>query len=165
MASHMQRGWDMEQGVAYSALAATIGLAVARPRLGPRLRFTPGTTALAGVLALVAARLLTPRMMLDAARVQWRPLATMTSIMTLTGVVQEVGAFDRLAARIERRARTRSAASTFTLVFALGAADAVAAQQRRGDPDPDPARRRARAPALPTPARDHDSVRVRRVPR
>ena len=108
----------MEHAVAYSALAATIGLAVARPRLG----FTPGTAALVGVLALASARVLTPRMMLDAARVQWRPLATLTSIMILTGVVQEVGAFDRLAAHIERRARTRSAGSTFTLVFALGAA-------------------------------------------
>lgn len=109
----------MEQAVAYTALAATVGLAVIRPRLGPRFRFTPGTGALVGVLALVAARLLTPRMMLDAARVQWRPLVTLTSIMILTGVVQEVGAFDRLAAWIEQRARTRSAASTFTLVFAL----------------------------------------------
>ncbi|HEX7840041.1 MAG TPA: SLC13 family permease [Kofleriaceae bacterium] len=112
----------MEQTVAYLALAATIGLAVARPRLGPRFRFTPGTAALVGVLALVAAHLLTPQMMLDAARVQWRPLVTLTSIMILTGVVQEVGAADRLAAHIERRARTRSASSTFTLVFALSAA-------------------------------------------
>src|ERR1700759_2152917 len=116
MASCLQYNVDMEQAVAYSALAATVGLAVTRPQLSPRFRFTPGTAALVGVLALVAARLLTPRMMLDAARVQWRPLVTLTSIMILTGVVQEVGAFDRLAAWIELRARTRSAASTFTLV-------------------------------------------------
>ncbi len=111
----------MEQAVAYSALAATVGLAVTRPRLGSRYRVTPGAAALAGVLALLAARLLTPRMMLDATRVQWRPLVTLTSIMILTGVVQEAGAFDRLAARIERRARTHSAASAFTIVFALAA--------------------------------------------
>jgi arsenical pump membrane protein len=61
-------------------------------------------------------------MMLDATRVQWRPLVTLTSIMLLTGVVQEVGAFERLAARIERRARTHSAASAFTVVFVLGGA-------------------------------------------
>jgi arsenical pump membrane protein len=111
----------MDQAVAYTALAATVGLAVTRPRLGPRFRATPGTAAVIGVLALVVARLLTPRMMLDAARVQWRPLIALTSIMITTGVVQEVGAFDRLAARIELRARTRSAASTFTAVFVLSA--------------------------------------------
>ncbi|HSS00846.1 MAG TPA: ArsB/NhaD family transporter [Kofleriaceae bacterium] len=113
----------MEQVVAYAALAATVGLAVTRPRLG-RYRVTPGAAALAGVLALIAARLLTPHMMLEAARVQWRPLVTLTSIMILTGVVHEVGAFERLAAVIEQRARTgtRSAASAFTLVFALAAA-------------------------------------------
>jgi arsenical pump membrane protein len=109
----------MEHAVAYSALAATVGLAVFRPQLGARFRVTPGIAAFAGVVMLVAARLLTPRMMLEAARVQWRPLVTLTSIMILTGVVQEVGAFDRLAARIERRARTRSAASAFTVVFLI----------------------------------------------
>jgi arsenical pump membrane protein len=41
--------------------------------------------------------------------------------MTITGVVQEVGAFDRLAAAIEHRARSRSAAQTFAIVFALSA--------------------------------------------
>jgi arsenical pump membrane protein len=112
----------MDQAVAYSALAATVALAVTRPMVRGRFRFTPGTAALVGVVALVAARLLTPRMMLEAARVQWRPLATLTSIMLITGVVQEVGAFDRLAAAIERRARTRPAASTFAIVFALSVA-------------------------------------------
>jgi arsenical pump membrane protein len=41
--------------------------------------------------------------------------------MVMTGVVQEVGAFERLAARIETRARGRSATSTFTTVFVLSA--------------------------------------------
>jgi arsenical pump membrane protein len=109
----------MEHAVAYCALAATVGLAVFRPQLGARLRVTPGVAAVVGVLALVAARLLTPHLMVEAARIQWRPLVTLTSIMILAGVVQEVGAFDRLAARIERRARSRSAVSAFTIVFVL----------------------------------------------
>jgi len=109
----------MQPAVAYAALAVTVGLAVTRPRLRAGFRVTPGVAAIAGVLALVVARMLTASMMLDAARVQWRPLVTLTSIMILTGVVQEVGAFDRLAAAIERRARARSAASAFTAVFAL----------------------------------------------
>jgi len=109
----------VEEAVAYSALAATVSLAVARPRFSPRFRITPGTAGLLGVLALLAVRLLTPSMLLDAARVQWRPLVTLTSIMIITGVVQDVGAFDRLASHIETRARGRSAVSTFNIVFAL----------------------------------------------
>lgn len=109
----------MQPAVAYAALAVTVGLAVTRPRLRAGFCVTPGVAAVAGVLALVLARMLTVPMMLEAARVQWRPLVTLTSIMILTGVVQEVGAFDRLAAAIEQRARTRSAVSAFSAVFAL----------------------------------------------
>lgn len=122
MALSLHPRLPMQQVVAYAALAATVGLAVARPRLGAGYRVTPGAAAFAGVLGLVAARLLTPAMMLDAACVQWRPLVTLTSIMIITGVVQEVGAFDRLAAGIEQRARSRSASSAFTVVFGLGVA-------------------------------------------
>ena len=110
----------MEETVAYSALAMTVSLAVLRPRL-PRLawRFSPGSAAVLGVAVLVATRVLTPAAMLDAARMQWRPLLALVAIMVMTGVVQETGAFDRLAGWIEQRARTRSAAYTFTVVFAL----------------------------------------------
>jgi arsenical pump membrane protein len=110
----------VDETVAYSALAVTVSLAVLRPRL-PRLafRFSPGSAAVLGVLVLVATGLLTPAAMLDAASVQWRPLLALTSIMVMTGVVQEAGAFDRLAAWIEQRARSRSAVHTFTVVFAL----------------------------------------------
>ena len=109
----------MDSVVAYGALAATVCLAVLRPRFTATIRFTPGLAALAGVIVLLIARLLTPQMMLDAAAMQWRPLVTLTSVMILTGVVQEVGAFDRLASRIERLARTRSAVTTFSLVFVI----------------------------------------------
>ncbi len=109
----------MDQAVAYLALIATVSLAVIRPRFTATIRFTPGTAAVLGVAVLLVARLLTPQMMLQAASVQWRPLVTLTSIMIVTGVVQEVGAFDRLAARIEDVAGTRSAAATFSLVFAV----------------------------------------------
>jgi arsenical pump membrane protein len=109
----------VEEAVAYSTLAATVGLAVARPRFSPGLRVTPGTAGLFGVVVLFAVHLLTPGMLLAAARLQWRPLITLTAIMIITGVVQDVGAFDRLAARIERRASARPASSTFNLVFVL----------------------------------------------
>ncbi len=109
----------MEQAVAYSTLGLTVSLAVLRPRLGSLGRFTPGGAALVGVIALFATRLLSFEQMLNAARLQWRPLIALTSIMVITGVVQEVGAIDRLVAWIEQRARTRSAAWTFTVVFAI----------------------------------------------
>jgi arsenical pump membrane protein len=99
-------------------LVATVALAVARPRVFV-VRFTPGLAALCGVSALFVAGILTPQTMVDAARLQWRPLVTLTSIMILSGVVQEVGAFERLAARIETLARTRSAMTTFSLVFLI----------------------------------------------
>lgn len=98
----------------------TVSLAVLRPRLGLRsLRVSPGFAAVLGVLILLAARLLDFATLLDAARVQWRPLVSLTCIMIMTGVVLEVGAFDRLAEWLEARARGRSAKRTFTLVFAL----------------------------------------------
>ena len=109
----------MDQAVAFSALFVTVGLAVVRPQFTATIRFTPGRAALLGVLVLLTARLLTPHVMLQAWSIQWRPLVTLTSIMILTGVVHEVGAFERLAARIETLARTRSATATFSLVFVL----------------------------------------------
>ncbi|HEX4417438.1 MAG TPA: SLC13 family permease [Kofleriaceae bacterium] len=108
----------MEQAVAYSTLGLTVSLAVLRPRLGG-IRFTPGRAALVGVIALFATRLLSVQQLLEAAQLQWRPLVALTSIMVITGVVQEVGAVDRLVAWIEHRARARSAVHTFTVVFAL----------------------------------------------
>jgi arsenical pump membrane protein len=108
----------LDQAVAYSTLGLTVSLAVLRPRLGG-LRFTPGLAAVVGVLALFATRLLSIDQLIDAARLQWRPLVTLTSIMVITGVVQEVGAVDRLVAWIEQRARARSAVHTFGVVFAI----------------------------------------------
>jgi arsenical pump membrane protein len=110
----------MVEAVAYSTLAATVTLAVSRPRIGLRgLRFTPGTAALCGVTALVLAGLLGADDMLRSARIQWRPLLALTSIMLMTGVALEVGAFERLARRIEAHARETSALRAFTIVFVL----------------------------------------------
>ena len=110
----------MEYAVAYSTLAMTVSLAVLRPRIGLRvLRFSPGKAAVLGVLVLLAFGLLGSADLAEAVRLQWRPLVTLASIMLMTGLVIEVGAFDRLAAALEVRARGRSAVGTFTLVFVL----------------------------------------------
>jgi arsenical pump membrane protein len=108
----------VEQAVAYSTLAVTVGLAVLRPRVGARgVQVTPGIAAVFGVLVLLATGLLEPVDLWTSARIQWRPLLTLTCIMLMTGVVKEVGAFTRLAARIEAQARTASTSRAFNLVF------------------------------------------------
>ena len=108
----------MDEAVAYSTLALTIALAVSRPRVGLRaLRFTPGSAALVGVTVLLLAGLLTFGDLVTSARIQWRPLLALTCIMVMTGVVQEVGAFERLALRIESYARRTSTIRAFTIVF------------------------------------------------
>src|SRR5262249_2188140 len=96
----------MVQAAAYSTLAMTVTLALARPRLRPsRLHATPGIAALFGVIVMMALGLVTIGDLVGAMRVQWRPLASVAGIMLMTGVVAEVGAFERLAAHIERYAR------------------------------------------------------------
>jgi arsenical pump membrane protein len=108
------------QVAAYSTLAMTVTLALTRPRLRPsRVRVTPGSAALLGVIVLVALRLVAVGDLVASLRVQWRPLLSLASIMLITGVVEEVGAFERLAAHIEAYARRTSAARAFALVFAV----------------------------------------------
>lgn len=104
--------------IACTTLAATVGLAVLRPTvLG--IRFSPGRAAVLGVMVLLATNLLQLDDLVEAARLQWRSLLTLTCIMVMTGAVQEVGAFERLAAQIERRAHSRTAVHTFTVVFVV----------------------------------------------
>lgn len=107
-----------DQAIAYSTLALTVSLAVSRPRVGlAGFRFSPGTAAVLGVLLLFLTGILDFGDLALSARVQWRPLVALASIMVMTGLVQESGVLDRLAAAIERRARGRSAETTFGAVF------------------------------------------------
>ena len=108
----------MEETFVYSTLALTVTLAVSRPRLGVgNLRFTPGIAALLGVVLLSLSGVLTFHDMITSAVIQWRPLLALTCIMVMTGVVQEVGAFERLALRVEAYARRTSPTRAFGLVF------------------------------------------------
>lgn len=112
----------MERVVAYSTLAVTVTLAVTRPRLGVHsLRFSPGSAALVGVTLLLLAGILSFEDLLVSARVQWRPLLALCCIMVMTGVVHEVGAFERLARRIEASARRSTPSRAFALVFVMSA--------------------------------------------
>ena len=108
----------MDQAVAYSTLAMTVALAVSRPRVWrSQLRITPGIAAVLGVVALLVTRLLRFEDLVTSARMQWRPLLALTCIMVMTGVVKEVGTFERLAVRLEAHARATSARRAFDLVF------------------------------------------------
>ncbi len=99
-----------------ATLSLTVGLAVFRPDV--RLfRFSPGRAAILGVVILLSAQLLRPDQLVEAAHLQWRPLLTLICIMLMTGVVHEVGAFERLAAWMEKDARQHDATRTFRLVF------------------------------------------------
>ncbi len=110
----------MEEALAYSTLALTVTLAVSRPRVGLRdLRFSPGTAALLGVTLLMMAGAIRFEDLVGSARIQWRPLLALTCVMVMTGVVREVGTFDRLALWMESRAHATSAARTFDLLFVI----------------------------------------------
>lgn len=116
----------MEQAIAYSTLAITISLAVSRPRLGLRnLRLTPGGATVIGVVLLFLSGILSVPDLVTSARLQWRPLLALTSIMVMAGLVQESRVLDRLAASIERLAHRRSATAVYAATF--GASLLVAA--------------------------------------
>jgi arsenical pump membrane protein len=109
----------MEHAVAFSTLAMTVGLAVTRPKIGfGELRVTPGMAAVLGVIVLMLGGLLPPIELLRSAQLQWRPLLALTCIMLMTGVVKEVGAFERMALRLEAYARTVPASRVFAMIFA-----------------------------------------------
>jgi len=105
--------------VAYSTLAMTVGLAVSRPRIGrSAFHITPGIAAVLGVLVLLLAGMLRPEDLWAAAKIQWRPLLSLSCVMLMTGVVKEVGAFERMARAIEAEARRAGTSRAFNLVFA-----------------------------------------------
>ena len=117
---------EVEQAIAYSTLAITISLAVSRPRLGlSGLRVTPGGAAIVGVLLLFLTGILSVPDLVLSARLQWRPLLALTSIMIMAGLVQESRVLERLAASIEQLALRSSAHVVFATTF--GASLVVAA--------------------------------------
>lgn len=109
----------MNEALAYSTVVVTMGLAVSRPSfVRGRLRVSVGMAAILGVLVLLAGGLLRLEDLRTSAELQWKPLLALTCIMVMTGVVKEVGAFERIAAVVESRARRTSALQTFNLIFA-----------------------------------------------
>lgn len=112
------------EALTYSTVAVTMGLVVARPRLGARLRITPAMAALAGVsvLALVGSVRLSD--VAWAASTMWRPLLGIVAIMVMTGVARRLGVLDRFAASVFERAGG-STSALFASVFVFGAVTAA----------------------------------------
>lgn len=103
---------------AYSTVAMTLGLVVARPRLLGQLRLSPALAAFAGVAAMMLLGIVSPLHFQRAAVDLWSPFVTIAAIMVMTEVAQRVGLLQLWASRVE--ARARSATQLFGLVFGLG---------------------------------------------
>lgn len=108
----------MHEVAAYSTVAMTLGLVVARPRVGDSFRLTPAMAAFSGVLIMVVLGIVRPEHWARAATELWSPFVAIASIMVMTEVALRIGLLDWWAARVE--ARARSTAHLFGLVFALG---------------------------------------------
>ena len=115
----------MREATAFSSLGITLGLVLWRPRLRNGYRVGPAIAALAGVAAMIVFGAVHPvRDAHEAARVLWRPLLAITSIMVLTGSALRLGVVARIAQGTFPRAGG-SVSTLFLLVFALSAGTAA----------------------------------------
>ena len=103
----------------YSTVAVTLGLVVARPRIGPRFRLSPAVAALIGVALLAAIGSVSLADVVGAAETMWRPLVGIVSIMLMTGVARRTGVLAGVADFVFARA-AGSPAKLFASVFAFG---------------------------------------------
>lgn len=112
------------EALTYSTVAVTLGLVVARPRLGARFQLSPSMAAMAGVLVLAACGSVGFADLAWAATTMWRPLLAVVAIMVMTGVARRLGVLDGLAERVFRAAGS-SRSRLFGLVFGFGALTAA----------------------------------------
>lgn len=109
---------------AYSTVLVTLGLVVARPRIGARLRVSPAMAALAGVLVLGALGAVRVADVTESARTLARPLVGVAAIMVMAASARGLGLLDAVAARVMGAAAT-PAPRLFARVF-FGSAAAAA---------------------------------------
>jgi len=114
----------MLQAQAFFGVALTVGLVVARPRVGPTFRVGPGAASTLGVLVMLLTGLVDHRDLVGTAVMMWRPLVAVASIMVTTAVAQRTGLMTWLAAVVERWSGGRLT-RLFTFVYLLGAATAA----------------------------------------
>lgn len=107
------------EALTYSTVAVTLGLVVARPRIGPRFRLSPAVAALMGVAFLAAIGSVSLADVGGAARTMWRPLVGIVSIMLMTGVARRTGVLAGVADLVFARAEG-SPTKLFASVFVFG---------------------------------------------
>lgn len=114
----------MREAAAFSSLGLTVGLVLARPRLINGYRVGPAIAALCGVIVMAAIGTIHLHDVGETARVLWRPLLTIASIMTVAACAMRLGVVARVAASLFTRAHG-SPGTLFLLVFALAAGTAA----------------------------------------
>lgn len=115
----------MQLAVALLVLAVTIGLILARPRIGAFGRLHPALAAACGAVALAAMGDLSARDVGAAGHELWRPLVTIASVMLTTAAAHRMGIFDRITRSIEIRSRG-PVPHAFTTVFVIAVVTATA---------------------------------------
>lgn len=114
----------MRETIAYGTTLMMLGLLLARPPVGMGLRLGPGAAAIAGVIMLLAVRILSPADLWEGFYVLWRPLVTVLSIMLATSAALRLGIVDYFAHRIEPLP-DRPVSNVFRSFFALSAVTAA----------------------------------------
>jgi arsenical pump membrane protein len=111
----------VEAVAAYSSFAVTLGLILARPRLGQRFRVGPAHAGALCVALMLASGVVQWTHVTEAAAVLWRPLAAIVAMMVTSAAAHRLGVLDQVAARTVARSRG-GPARWFAVVFALGVA-------------------------------------------
>ncbi len=110
--------------IALSALAVTVVLVAVRPRVGRLGRLHPILGTLPGLTLVAAGGALGASDLLHGVRDLWKPLLTISSIMSTTSVAHRLGIFDRVSRSIEIRTRG-PVPRAFTTVFVISAITAT----------------------------------------
>ena len=108
----------MIEFLAFGIFSATVGLSLARPRLGS-IRIQPPIAAAGGAIATVATGLVPLDLALNTVRLLTPPLFTIAALMAITLVCERAGLLEALAAGIARGARG-SGRRLLALIFAAG---------------------------------------------
>jgi len=108
----------MREAFAFSSLGVTLGLVLWRPRLHNGYRIGPALAALTGVVVMAVIGAVHPQDAGTAARVLWRPLLAITSIMIIAACALRLGVVQRIAAEAFPHAQG-SPVRLFMLVFAM----------------------------------------------
>ena len=103
---------------AFSILALTVSLSLARPRIG-RLRLQPAVAAVFGALLSLVLGVVPLELVGLALRLLFYPLVTMVSLMIITLIAAKAGLFDLFAEIIAKAARG-DGRRLFAYIFACG---------------------------------------------